>query len=119
MPSERMTSTKKRFDHNKLILNDTIAGYCKLVEAVIISAIEKATVPKSWKTKKKASKRMLEKKAEELKDIEKWLGSNSSENWFNMYEIATGVDRSRIKARFYEVFNESKKIIEELSTAGT
>lgn len=107
---------KERAKQNQVNEEDIVAGYVRLVEALIFDAFEKISVPLEWGKKRKLSQRTIDKKKLDVENIAKWLGSPGSDFWIGLYESACALNRGRTKKTFEEELGKSRKRLEELST---
>lgn len=106
---------KKEHDSKEALERAITDGYMRLVEAVVLHALETLTVPKNWKVG--ISARTLGRKEKDVKKIAEWLKTDNANSWFYYYEIANGMDSDRTKRRFKTVLRQSKRRLKKISTA--
>lgn len=88
-------------------------SYMRLIEAVLLNALERLQISHEWKTAK-ITPRMIKRKQKDVERIGKWMKSEGAKVWYHFYEIATETSADRIKRRFETVERASKKWVKKM-----
>jgi hypothetical protein len=96
--------------------NESLVGYVKLVEQMIINVFDRIRIKKSWHTKILTA-RMVERKRADVLELSAWLDTDSAKWWFDSYGRCTGKNGDMILNDFRIIARKSKDFLETLDNS--
>ena len=77
----------------------TLEGILRMIEGMLIYALDKASISTKFKNKKK-TRRVISDKRKQVLETKEWVGGENWHIWLNIYSTEAGVDERRIRNNF-------------------
>lgn len=87
-------------------LDITMEGVLRLIEGMMVYALDKASISTKFRNKKK-TKKVVSQKRREVIETKEWVGSENWHIWLNIYCQETGVNEKRIRNNFKKAIKNS------------